>query len=39
MAALRPLVVVTNLPTPYRVPLFNTLDIHARAAVEMALEA
>jgi glycosyltransferase involved in cell wall biosynthesis len=25
MPALRPLIVVTNLPTPYRVPLFNTL--------------
>ncbi|MHC4973352.1 MAG: glycosyltransferase family 4 protein [Planctomycetota bacterium] len=32
MAALRPLVVVTNLPTPYRVPLFNTLDRQLRSA-------
>lgn len=32
MSALRPLVVVTNLPTPYRVPLFNTLDRQLRAA-------
>jgi glycosyltransferase involved in cell wall biosynthesis len=32
MVALRPLVVVTNIPTPYRVPLFNLLDRKLRAA-------
>ncbi|MHC4549324.1 MAG: glycosyltransferase family 4 protein [Planctomycetota bacterium] len=29
---MRRLVVVTNIPTPYRVPLFNTLDRRLRAA-------
>ena len=30
--AMRRLLVVTNIPTPYRVPLFNVLDAALRGA-------